>query len=177
MDVLTSTPYVDPQSIHNPSVGGIPPASWGDTVRNGLEFLIQPPSVCAVRSADQTISNATATAVQFNTADAWDTDAFHDPASNNTRLTVPSGLAGRYVLLGQTQWASHATGSRVAWLYLNGAVTRWEADSTPAASNRVQVHGEVALSVGDYVEMFVYQSSGGSLVLSKARLALRWVSR
>ena len=32
-----TTPYVDPQTIHNPSTGASPPASWGDAVRDALE--------------------------------------------------------------------------------------------------------------------------------------------
>jgi hypothetical protein len=47
-------------------------------------------------NADQTITNATLTAINFN-SERFDTDAFHDNSTNNTRLTIPSGKGGKYV--------------------------------------------------------------------------------
>ena len=40
-------PYVDPQTIDNPTAGNPIPAAWADQVRNNLEFLIAPPT-CSV---------------------------------------------------------------------------------------------------------------------------------
>lgn len=170
-------PYVDPQTIHNPNVSAVPPASWGDTVRDDLEFLIAPPSVCAERTSNQSISDSTATAVQFNAADRWDTDAFHDTSTANTKLIVPAGLAGRYEVRSFCQFATDSTGARVAYLYKNGAITRWENEITGSGGNRIQVVGEVELGEADYIELMVYQSSGGALNLGRALLSMRWVSR
>lgn len=173
-----TNPYVDPQSIHNPATGLKPPASWGDTVRDDLEFLIAPPSVHAHRSAAQSIATATATAVQFSSVDVWDTDAFHDPASNNTRLTVPAGLAGRYVLFGTTTFSANTTGRRFIALRRNGVETEWGTSHEPNnALHRVPVAGEVELSVGDYMELWVYQDSGASRDVTASHLTMRWVSR
>jgi hypothetical protein len=45
------------------------------------------------KSVDQTAANyTTATAIAFD-AEEYDTDGYHDNASNNTRLTVPSGVS------------------------------------------------------------------------------------
>lgn len=41
-------------------------------------------------TSDQSVGNNTFTAVQYNATDTLDTDAMHDPASNNTRVTIPS---------------------------------------------------------------------------------------
>lgn len=170
-------PYVDPQTIHNPNVSAVPPASWGDTVRGDLEFLIAPPSVCAERTSNQSIPDSTPTAVQFNASDRWDTDAFHDTSTNNSRLVVPTGLAGRYEVRAFVQFATNTTGGRVAYIYKNGSLTRWENDSHPGSGNRINTVGEVELGVTDYIELMVYQSSGGSLNLGRALLSMRWVSR
>jgi hypothetical protein len=35
--------------------------------------------------------------IPFATADAFDTDGFHDPATNNTRITIPTGKGGKYL--------------------------------------------------------------------------------
>ena len=40
-----TTPYVDPQTVHNPTTGTSPPASWGDTVRDNQQYFSTPPSV------------------------------------------------------------------------------------------------------------------------------------
>ena len=170
-------PYVDPQTIHNPSVSATPPASWGSTVRDDLEFLIAPPSVCAERTSNQSISDSTVTAVQFNAADRWDTDAFHDTSTANTKLIVPAGLAGRYEVRSFCQFATDSTGARVGYIYKNGTVTRWENGVDPVTGNRMQVVGEVELGEADYIELMVYQSSGGALNLGRALLSMRWVSR
>lgn len=47
----------------------------------------------AIKSADQTTANYTTdTAIPWDGTDPYDTDAFHDPVTNNTRLTIPTGL-------------------------------------------------------------------------------------
>jgi hypothetical protein len=35
--------------------------------------------------------------IPFATADAFDTDGFHDTSTNNTRITIPSGKGGKYL--------------------------------------------------------------------------------
>jgi hypothetical protein len=71
------------------------------TTATGLKWAAAASSAAFVgcrlkQTANQTISNNTNTAIQWNSED-YDTDAFHDNSTNNTRITIPSGkLFQRY---------------------------------------------------------------------------------
>ena len=41
--------------------------------------------------------NGTQVVIPYPSTDGWDTNAFHDPASNNTRITIPTGYGGKYL--------------------------------------------------------------------------------
>ena len=95
-----TTPYSDPQAVHTPSTGGSPPAAWGQAVRDDLQFhntwvgcFAQVP-YGTLMPDDLT----TRTYINFNGADFWDSDNFHNPLSNPSRFTIPAGLGGKYMI-------------------------------------------------------------------------------
>lgn len=117
------------------------------------------------RSADQTIANNTVTAVQFTTED-YDTNTMHDNATNNTRVTIKK--TGYYLLTHQVYFQLNATGERESWVRKNGGGARYAwIRQTSASSSLNSVlsgsDGPILLSAGDYVELVVYQDSGGNL--------------
>jgi hypothetical protein len=171
-----TTPYVDPQTVHNPTTGGSPPASWGDTVRDNQQLFSTPPSVKAVRTAVQSLANNTTTALAFTAADEWDTDSFHSTVTNNTRVTIPSGLGGKYYLTANVQHGTGGTGGRQIVLRKNGAtnINSVVTDSAVGnwfASNTVMV----ALVPGDYVEVMCFQYTGAALNIT-GTFSANWVS-
>lgn len=113
-------------------------------------------------SADQSIPNAEFTALAFN-SERYDTDTIHDNSTNNTRLTCKT--AGVYIIIGQVQFESNATGDRGVRIMLNGTnqlALVWQAAAT--TGNKYFIAQTLfTLEVNDYVELFVYQSSGGAL--------------
>ena len=115
------------------------------------------------------ISNAAWTTVAFD-SEIFDTDGFHDNSTNNSRITIPAGKGGKYLINMQTFWANNATGSRDARLRLNGTdVDTPQTGYTPNANNNAYSSSNVvALSVGDYIELRVRQDSGGALNLYAA---------
>jgi len=117
------------------------------------------------RTAAQSISNVTLTGIQFDN-ESYDTDAFHDNVTNNTRLTVPTGKDGKYSIRGACQWANNATGHRIISIRLNGATVITEAE-IPGFSGidgpSVPCSTDYALVATDYVELMVYQNSTASL--------------
>ena len=116
------------------------------------------------RGASQSIANATATALTFDN-ETYDTDAFHDNSTNNTRMTVPAGKAGKYLVTGVTYFTNNATGQRIVYIYKNGANVIGTIQQGISASIDcvVQTSFVVSLAVSDYVELFAYQNSGGAL--------------
>jgi len=119
----------------------------------------------AYKSANQTLSNATFTALTYNT-ELFDTDAFHDNSTNTTRMTIPAGKAGKYLVTGLTSYAGNATGVRQAAIYKNGSVFVY--NGVPGATvTDIYVTNSLVMDllVGDYIEIFGYQNSGGNLVV------------
>lgn len=160
-----TTPLSDPQSIHNPSTGGIATAAWGDNLRDNIVTLGNMAGCAVRRTTVQTVSNATVSALAFNAADLRDTDAYHDIVTNNSRMTVPSGLGGWYWAGATIGWAANGTGYRDLLLRVNGATTiaRTRTNATTAEFAFLSIHAPVQLSATDYVEVIVFQTSGGNL--------------
>lgn len=132
--------------------------------------------VQAALSSAQSIPNATWTPVAFSAADVFDTDAFHDPASNNTRFTVPAGKGGKYLVLVNGYWAANGTNGRYLTIKKNGTTDQdWM--PAPAASGGgagfgQAWHGVLELVPTDFLEVYVYQDSGGALTLAVCRISI-----
>ena len=137
--------------------GGVP--SWATPTASTPTFI----GCSLYKNANQTISNATNTAISFQ-VESYDTDAFHDNSTNNSRITIPSGKGGKYLITGSIAWSTGAN-ERVAMIYKNGALV----------NNMHQLYPQnlggfyapftytINLVAGDYIELFCYQGSGGNL--------------
>jgi hypothetical protein len=139
----------------------------------GLSVASRPVIMAGCRvykNALQSIANATEVAINLDT-ERVDTDGFHDTVTNNTRLTIPTGLAGTYVITGNITWATNATGIRQVGLRLNGsnAIAIQTTNGVAGVNTCMSVTTTHALVVGDYVEMTVYQTS--TVTLDVARVA------
>jgi len=111
----------------------------------------------------QSISNATDTTISYN-AEEFDTDGFHDNSTNNTRFTIPSGKGGKYLI---TAIATTAVGSgpRQIQVKKNGGTDQLSTllNAASTYSTQIVLTGILDLAVADYLELFMYQESGGSL--------------
>lgn len=128
----------------------------------------------ATSTATTSIPTATTTAVPLAATSEWDTNGFHSTSTNNARITIPTGFAGKYHVHGVYSLAGSATGRRMARVQKNGggtAVAR--GDFTPGTNANVltvNAAGDVTLADGDYLELYAYQDSGGSLALATGTL-------
>jgi len=113
-------------------------------------------------SGTQAIANNADTKVTFN-AENFDTDS----AFASDKFTVPSGKGGKYFLYSSIGWTPNTNNVRVVYLYKNGSEAKrlcsfeGQADAATFWSNG----GILDLSAGDYIEVYCYQNSGGSLDL------------
>lgn len=117
------------------------------------------------QAANQTIPTNTLTVLNFSSGETWDLDDLHDNVDNNSRLTI--NHAGRYLVGGTIWWDTNATGYRQLNLLKNGT-DNIDIDYQPG--NIIAGIGSVNKCVtiheflqGDYVQMQVYQTSGGNL--------------
>ena len=120
---------------------------------------------CKVTAAgNQSIANATAVYINF-TSETFDTNTFHDNSTNNTRITIPSGKTGYYQIYGVAVFADASNG-RQMWFLKNGATPQLAKMIFPAPSGYdigPYLSTVEYLTAGDYIEMGVYQVSGGAI--------------
>ena len=113
-------------------------------------------SGCLVsKSTDQSIpTGATFTILTFDT-ESYDTDAFHAPVTNNSRLTIPT--TGFYILTGQITWATNTAGYRTLRLYKNGTaagIGGFSVETVPKGTgDQNGVSAVLSSTAGDYFEI------------------------
>ena len=116
------------------------------------------------KSANQTANNVTQTPVSFNNED-FDTSGFHDNVTNNDRVTIPTGLSGKYLVTSKIDFAANATGQRVLYHFINGVLVNLAVQPVNSTANgsSFELSGVYNLSAGNYINLQVYQDSGGAL--------------
>lgn len=152
------------------STGLVP--TWGPIGDVGQITASNQPKVQVYKTTNQTIAPGAGTddpvqggtRVTFN-AEEFDSDTFHDLVINPSRLTVPAGKGGVYVVVGQLSWQTMTTAVRAAaWIYLNGV--RRAITEVSAPSGGLNFSFSVAtflnLAAGDYVELFARQDDATS---------------
>jgi len=114
------------------------------------------------KSGTQSINNSTDTALTWD-SEQFDTDTFHSTSTNTSRITIPSGKAGKYLFLGRINWTTNSTGAREFKLFKNGVEQFWNPAALAATQTGNQWSTIYDAAVGDYFEAYVWQSSGGAL--------------
>lgn len=139
-----------------------------------VETSLFPPLVRAFSTANQTISDATLTAVAF-ASESFDSDSMHDNSSNNTRLTF--NTEGIYYVEGQADFNASSTGDRLVRIRLNGSTTLNESRHPAAAGAHREMVGVLFnFSLTDYVELIVFQTSTADRTVNPARFYAFWVA-
>lgn len=152
-------------------------------LRDAVRFCQDPPIFRARSNTTQSLTTGVSAAVLLQAED-FDSEDGHSIVSNLSRYTAV--YAGYHAVDGVVFFAGNATGRRGVSFSVNG--TSVNASRTlvfSSGASAVQVHGgdTVYLAVGDYVEMFAFQESGGNLNIGSAtandnsRLNVRWVRR
>jgi hypothetical protein len=120
----------------------------------------------AVKSALQSIPNATYTSVTFAATDTYDTNSFHDPVTNSSRITIPTGGTGYYQIFGQITWVAASNHLGIMSFLRNGSdVLAFNLIGTGNSSTQqAQFMSDVRyLTAGDYIEIQVYQNVGSAI--------------
>jgi len=140
--------------------------TWNNStgqIQNTALTSVTTPYARVRHTAAQTLTTSTTTAIQFNTV-VEDTSGFSNLGVANTKLTVPSGLAGVYSISGNLRLASSTSTLIEIGVRLNGTTTI-TAELIAGASNDRTVSATTVrrLAVGDYLEITGFQNSGGNL--------------
>ena len=128
-----------------------------------------PGGVIAARahhSAAISIPNNSETVITTLDSERYDTDTIHDTSSNTGRLTCKT--AGKYIIIAQVNWNQATGGRRILSILLNGTTLIGRVEIGSAAGGTGFTPAQTAatvydLAVDDFVEMRVFQDSGGAL--------------
>lgn len=145
-------------------VGETETGSYFNSLRDALNFLLNPPAATLVQIATASLTTATWTAIGFDSS-TFDNYGGHSNSVNNSRYTVQA--AGKYLVSGAAAFAANNTGTRGAKVEKNGSVVPGPYTLGPTASGRAMSASMssfiIPCSVGDYLELFGFQDSGGGL--------------
>lgn len=158
---MTNLPVPNPRTF---VAGEFETASYFNALRDAINFLTNRPTAMVYQTAAQSLANGAFTAITMDST-ILDTYGQHSNTTNNSRFTCQ--LAGWYSVSGGVSYLTNTTGSRGALIYKNGAALTQATGGIVAASNALHVAmtGEflIQLAVGDYVELYGWQNSGGAL--------------
>jgi hypothetical protein len=116
-------------------------------------------------STTQSIANNTVTTVTFD-SEFFDTDSFHSTSSNTGRITIPTGLGGKYMVNASMRFDPSLTGTKKMSIFLNGSTELVAVEEALLANDYAVSAKSVILSLaaGDYLELKVSQNSGAALL-------------
>ena len=113
-------------------------------------------------SGNISIPNSSNTALTFN-SERWDDNGLHSTVSNTSRLTAI--VEGRYLICAQTTWAASSSGNRNLSFQINGSGFPGLIANKPLSAGKSHYILCILtnLAADDYVEVIVFQDSGGAL--------------
>lgn len=137
-------------------------AKLNTELRDAINFLLSPPTALLHGSGTQSLSNNTWTAINWAN-EQYDNDGGHSNSSSPSRFTAQT--AGWYELTATGSWASGAGVLRGLKFRKSNSADYGELIGGLTSNGLAALHisASVQLAVGDYVEVFAYQDSGGSL--------------
>ena len=113
------------------------------------------------KSANQTIASAASAAITFD-GEAFDRGGYHDNATNNSRITIPTGRDGVHLFGAAHQWDADSYG--IYWFKLNGTTDIPGGDRKTQDLTGGQTFTALDLAAGDYVEYWVSNSGADDAV-------------
>jgi len=148
--VLTADSTVSPTGLKWATPATSTPTFVGAKVYNNANF---------------TLTNNAYTLLTFN-SESFDTDAFHSTSTNTSRLTIPTGKAGKYRVSFTGLVGGQAASTKlVPRFYKNGS-----GDALAAQQNAYTDDNSAYLSTmydliaGDYIEIYLYQNAGTQIL-------------
>lgn len=140
----------------------------GATTFNGVQTAAAQPRCRVYNNTNQSVNNDTDTALTFDTED-FDVGGLHSTSANTSRITIPTGGDGLYLIVAHAFFATNSTGYRRFYFQKNGSAhgSAVEVDGDAGNADLLGVSNQllVPLVATDYIEAFVRQTSGGALTV------------
>lgn len=151
-------PFVLPD---DPVSGQIAPVTWGDAVRDALNYLANPPACRVYHNTTQAYADATEATQAFN-SERWDTDGMHSTSVDTGRITIRT--AGLYIVGFTGSFdAGNDYVNTFAFLRVNGTTyVQLGAEGRSIvgiSAQQVSVHTVYRFAVNDYIEVRALQNN------------------
>lgn len=163
---MTNLPVPSPRTF---TVGETETASYLNSLRDALNFLVNVPAAYVTQSATQSLTSSAWTALSFDVT-VFDSYGGHSNSTNNTRYTAQ--VAGWYMVFGCASTVANSTGQRGAAVAKNGTRVQGAAgfmQTTSALPPTVPSPPTIVfLAVGDYVEINAYQNGANPLATNSS---------
>lgn len=160
-------------------------ALWNAQVGGLGNFTLAPPRFKGYQTSNQSIATGQTDVAVLLDSEEYDSESGHSTTTNTSRYTVQ--VAGTYRITATASFAGNATGNRKLGILVNGVNIRGGGNQGPGITTNswaATVSAEVALLVGDYVEMGVWQTSGAALATNASAggnltpvLSAHWISQ
>ena len=115
--------------------------------------------------SNQSVANDVLVILNF-TGEIYDTNSMHDNVTNNSRVTIPSGEGGKYLINGQMAYAPGTANKLAVNIKKNGStqIAQFSNGATGGDfDSQVPFAFVAALVPGDYLELEARQLSGGTI--------------
>ena len=162
--ILTSTGQLYPYNNDSQSLGLIS-KRWSAVYAGDTAIPINENPGCSIyRSSALSIPNASWTEILWN-AEWWDTDAFHSLSSNTGRITIPSGLNGKYLINVRISMVTGGGAGRYILRVLKNGVD-WGRCELEAGTNLTYLLLQwnhpafIECTAAMYFQVHIYQASG-----------------
>lgn len=139
----------------------------GSMTFSTLVFAPNQPTCWVFHATTQSIPDQAETAVTFNSEDK-DNASIHSTSATPTRLTVPAGSSGTYIVHGRVSFAASAAASNIFRIALKKnassyvEVVQQVVTGGVGAGPTIAVAGQTFLDGTGYMELYAYQQQIGS---------------
>lgn len=123
-------------------------------LRDNLNWLHGHHGCLLFKSANQTVASGNNDVISWN-SESYDTDALHDPVTNNSRITIPTGLDGYWALWWKITTDADAANHNVNVIRLRKNAAGVNSGGTLLSVNNMTMHTNANAQVGLYVGSFV----------------------
>jgi hypothetical protein len=141
---------------------------------DSTQFIDSPtqPRCVAYNNGTQSLNNGTVTTITFDSEDV-DTASMHSTVSNTSRITIPTGGDGFYLVFGRVSFTENATGNRISIIKLNATTDLSRGQFTGGSTITSGLHTAPVmwagiLVAGDFLELQGFQDTGGALSTGSA---------
>ena len=129
----------------------------------GGAVSVKPCTFRIFNSATQSLSNATTTALIYDTVE-WDTHSIADLANN--RVVITDATAGYWFVSAKFSLDNAVPFRQIVWVYVNNTNTisfeNGDYSQTTGAYPSIQAQGIIKVVSGDIINAFCYQGHGST---------------